>query len=145
MTTSRQTEMAERKTVLANDKKQSEASTFFEQAKLSEQLDGSRSKSSVTGAKPYDVPAIPSGPWSSGWCPPMIEEPLGFSVDEVPVCGAPHEIAASIAALDAEQAAAELAAPTAPSVSERPFSGVADVEMGAASQAKRLRIRRIAP
>jgi len=102
--TSKQNEQAERRSVLSNAvqvrKQESEASTFFQQAKLSEQLDGSRLKSSVTGAKPYDVPPIPSGPWSSGWCPPMPEEPLGYSVEEVPICGAPHEIEASIARLE---------------------------------------------
>jgi hypothetical protein len=135
MTTSKQSEQALRREVIANDQKQSDATTFFQQAKLSEQLDGSRSKSAVTGAKPYDVPPIPSGPWSSNWCPPMIEEPLGFSVDEVPLCGSPLEIQKSIDALEAQ----ELAGEQAPASEPLPSEAVETLP----GHPKRLMIRRI--
>jgi hypothetical protein len=83
----------ERRKTLKNDLHQ--PSTLLDQAKLSEDL-GGRYKSTISGtAESVEYPAIPSGPWSSGYAQLPPEEPLGYSVAEVPICGEPHEVARS--------------------------------------------------
>jgi hypothetical protein len=70
------------------------ASTYHEQAKLSEQLDAGRYKSAISGTEPtVDYPRLPFSPWTND--PP--EPPLGYSVAEVPICGEPHEVERSLA------------------------------------------------
>jgi hypothetical protein len=82
--------------LLKNDLHQ--PSTLLDQAKLSEQLDAGRYKSTIIGAaQSVEYPAIPSGPWSSGYAQLPPEEPLGYSMSDVEPCGTPAEIEASLA------------------------------------------------
>ena len=85
----------ERRKTLKNDLHQ--PSTLLDQAKLSEDL-GGRYKSAISGtAQSVEYPAIPSGPWSSGYAQLPPEEPLGYSMSDVEPCGTPAEIEASLA------------------------------------------------
>src|SRR5262245_12821238 len=103
---------SERQAILRNERKrQEEASTLFEQAKISEALDSERSKSAVSGTKPVvDYPAIPSGPWSSGWAQPPPEPALGYSVNDLEPAGEVAEVQRSLDELAASS-------PAPPSVS----------------------------
>jgi hypothetical protein len=49
-----------------------------------------------------EYPRLPSGPWSQSQPPP--EEPLGFSVEDMPVMGEPHEAEAAARLLSVEAA-----------------------------------------
>jgi hypothetical protein len=52
----------------------------------------------IVGSRPtVDYPRLPSGPWADPVQVPP-EEPLGYSVEDVPIVGEPHEIQASIEA-----------------------------------------------
>src|SRR5262245_52850087 len=78
--------------------------TLFEQARVAEQLDSTKYKSAVTGTKPtQDFPAIPSGPWSSGWAQglPNAEPALGYAINEQEPVGTPAEVQRSLEALAA--------------------------------------------
>jgi hypothetical protein len=66
----------------------------------------------ITGTEPtVQYPKLPeSSPWHSNDGPP--EEPLGYSIDEAPIVGEPHEQRASLEKINAElgQAASSLSA-----------------------------------
>ena len=103
--TSHQREQQERRAVLANDRKlrpgDHEPSTLHEMANLGIDTDISSGRSKgdyVSGTeKATNYPAIPSGPWSSGYGRLPDEEPLNYSVETVEPVGTPLEVAASMA------------------------------------------------
>ena len=86
---------AEREAVLRNDQR---AATM--QGRAQAEADDVRgrwaeiNKSNVVGATPtVQYPRLPSGPWADPvQIPP--EEPLGYDINEVPICGEPHELTA---------------------------------------------------
>jgi hypothetical protein len=82
---------AERKAMLRQDR---EANTYFDQARLSEALDGA--KSTVIGSDPFVRYPIASGPWSGSDNP--VEPPINATeMFAVEPCGEAHEIARSLA------------------------------------------------
>jgi hypothetical protein len=74
-----------------------EPTTFHQLAGVDAQLEGGRFAQDriVSGSAPsVEYPRLPaSSPWSGPQ--PGPEEPLGWSVAEVPICGEPHEVARS--------------------------------------------------
>jgi hypothetical protein len=124
---------AERRRVLREE----QASTYFERARVAEQLDSERSKSAVTGTKrTQDFPAIPSGPWSAGyWAQVPDEPPLGYAINEQEPVGEPAEVARSLEAM----------APTSPMGSDTGSpSSVVERDVGAAPASDRpLRLRKL--
>jgi len=90
----------DKRRVLENDRKVREIATYHSvaQSALDDErggrYSGSGSKATVVGSSPIQYPAQPEGsPWSRDVCPP--EPPLGFSVEDQPVVGEPHEVRAS--------------------------------------------------
>jgi hypothetical protein len=90
---------------LSYNDQQRTASTFHQQAKIGNKLADDASE--ISGSRPTtDFPKMPSGsPWSSDYAPAWRpEELLGFSVEEVPVCGEPHDVAKAAEILAAQSA-----------------------------------------
>jgi hypothetical protein len=86
----------ERRSTLRNDQRQ--ASTLLDQAKLSEQLDAGRYKSTIIGSEEIVRYPAASGPWSGPQ--PGPEEPLGVEINAFEPVGTPREIEASFAVLE---------------------------------------------
>jgi hypothetical protein len=90
---------AERRQVLANDVRvRREGTTYHKLAQAEQEIGGrfavNRPKPQITGTSASQVPPQPDGsPWRTDPVPD--EEPLGFSVEEMPVVGEPHESVAS--------------------------------------------------
>jgi hypothetical protein len=124
---SNEREQAERRQVLRD------SSTFLDHARAAaDDAAGGRfakhTPSTVVGTSPSAVPKMPEGnPWQQDRVPD--EAPLGFSVNDMPVVGEPHEIAQSLQALAMPEdppAPATVEASTA----ERGVGGISSAERG---------------
>jgi hypothetical protein len=79
-----QSSQAERRAILRQDR---DASTYHAQAKLSEQLDAARYKSTIVGNEESVRYPAASGPWSGPQ--PGPEEPLGVDLNAFEPVGTP--------------------------------------------------------
>jgi hypothetical protein len=89
--------MLEKKKQLREDQLRKATTLFAEALKNSKLTDDPHHTGSTifSGAAPHVLmPSIPTGPWSSSYAPEWKpEEPLGQSVDDLPVVAEPHEVA----------------------------------------------------
>jgi hypothetical protein len=102
---------AEKEDAFRNDVRRT--STLFDQAKIGAALEEGRQAGNLyTGEEEgCGYPRQPSeSPWSGGGAQVPPEEPLGYSVEDVPICAEPHEV---------ERAADILRQREAPSIPER--------------------------
>ena len=109
---------------------QREPSTFFDQARIAEQLEGRgrEGRPTVIGAGPtIDYPAA-SSPWSGPQ--PGIEPPLGEALGPAPVVGEPHEVIRAAEVLVAREALAEVSSPSATRVPSSVAPQVPAVTLG---------------
>ena len=118
---SRQEEMAERKDYLENEKRlRNQGTTFseFAQSDAATSLGrfGAVSSPRVIGEKSPAAQYPAGSNWTVDPVPP--ELPLGVDINEMPVCGEPHELKASIASLEPP---AQATGPTSATLS--PFGG----------------------
>lgn len=89
-------------------------------------------KATVVGsATAAQYPKLPDGSFSNQGAVVPPEEPLGFSVEEVPIVGEPGEVAASI---DRLERAAQEASPTSSLDADGPRVGAAGSDAAASSQ-----------
>jgi hypothetical protein len=112
MSISNKIDQAERRAVIKGDQQSklrpgdSSPSTMFELANLNVDTGVTPSRvgkdSYLSGSEEaVHQPAIPSGPWSSGWAQLPPEGPLNYAINDLEANGTPAEVAASIAALSA--------------------------------------------
>jgi hypothetical protein len=101
---SAKSEQAERRAIIKGDQQsklrpdEHEPTTLHAMSRLSNDLEGRASaRDYVAGSDAAtDYPAIPSGPWSSGYGRLPDELPLGWSVDAQEPCGEAFEVARSL-------------------------------------------------
>ncbi len=88
---------AMRKAALQNEKRLRESGGSTYHAFTHDEEGGRYAKQQpqrLTGAQPStEYPTIKEGPWSRDYVQLPPEEPYGIDINEVPICGEPHELA----------------------------------------------------